>query len=126
MTRKRKNHNYYQRFIDSLNSTDTGEVAENVTYIVNEDLIKEKSKYDGYYTLTPNLHFMTCFISLFIYRLLEKKLNYKYTTSQILDNLEQKRLRFVPQYERTNITYDLHDIFNFYTDLKIVILNIKN
>ena len=32
-------------------------------------------------------HFLTCFISLFIYRLLEKKLNYKYTTSQILYTL---------------------------------------
>ena len=71
-------------------------------------------------------HFMTCFLSLFIYRLLEKKLNYQYTTSQILDTLrnmrmiEQKGLGFEPIYERTNLTDDLHDVFRFNTDLEIV------
>ena len=169
VTRKGKNQNDYRRFIDSLNSTDNGEVAENTTYSINEDLIKEESKYDGYYALTTNLvgdvneifkivkgrweieesfrimksdflarpvnlsredrikaHFMTCFISLFIYRLLEKKLDYKYTTSQILNTLknmnmiEQKGLGFEPIYERTTITDDLHGIFNFNTDLEIL------
>jgi len=169
VTRKGKNPNDYRRFIDSLNSTDDGEVALNTTYSINEDLIKEESKYDGYYALTTNLvgdvneifkivkrrweieesfrimksdflarpvnlsredrikaHFMTCFISLFIYRLLEKKLDCKYTTSQILDTLrnmemlEQKGLGFEPIYERTNLTDDLHEIFNFNTDLEIV------
>ncbi len=169
VTRKGKNQNDYRRFIDSLNSTDNGEIAENITYTINVDLIKEEAKYDGYYALTTNLvgdvneifkivkgrweieesfrimksdflarpinlsredrikaHFMTCFISLFIYRLLEKKLDYKYTTSQILDTLrnmnmiEQKGLGFEPEYERTIITDDLHDLFKFNTDLEIV------
>ena len=71
-------------------------------------------------------HFMTCFISLFIYRLLEKKLAYKYTTSQILNTLrnmnmlEQKGIGFEPEYERTQLTDDLHDIIKFNTDLEIV------
>ena len=169
VTRKAKNQNDYRRFIDSLNSTDNGEIAENTAYSINKDLIKEEAKYDGYYALTTNLignvneifkivkgrweieesfrimksdflarpvnlsredrikaHFMTCFISLFIYRLLEKKLDYKYTTSQILDTLrnmnmvEQKGIGFEPIYERTNITDDLHDLFKFNTDLEIV------
>ena len=169
VTRKGKNQNDYRRFIDSLNSTDNGEIAENTTYSINQALINEESKYDGYYALTTNLigdiseifkivkgrweieesfrimksdflarpvnlsredrikaHFMTCFISLFIYRLLEKKLDYKYTTSQILDTIrnmnmfEQKGLGFEPIYERTNITDDLHDLFKFNTDLEIV------
>ena len=169
VTRKGKNQNDYRRFINSLNSTDNGEVAENIAYSINEDLIKEEAKYDGYYALTTNLvgdvneifkivkgrweieesfrimksdflarpvnlsredrikaHFMTCFISLFIYRLLEKKLDYKYTTSQILNTLrnmnmiEQKGLGFEPIYERTTITDDLHDIFKFNTDLEII------
>lgn len=137
------NQNDYRRFIDSLNLTDNGEVAENTSYSINEDLINEESKYDGYYSLTTNLigdtrpvnlsredrikaHFMTCFISLFIYRLLEKKLNYKYTSSQILNTLrnmemlEQKGLGFEPIYERTNLTDKLHEIFKFNTDLEIV------
>ena len=71
-------------------------------------------------------HFMTCFIALLIYRILEKKLEFKYTTSQLLDTirnmtmLEQKGLGFEPEYERTIITDDLHDIFKFYTDLDLV------
>ena len=169
VTRKGKNQNDYRRFINSLNSTDDGEVAENTSYFINEELIKEESKYDGYYALTTNLigdinkilkivkgrweieesfrimktdflarpinlsredrikaHFMTCFISLFIYRLLEKKLDYKYTTSNILNTLrnmtvlEQKGLGYEPEYERTQLTDDLHDIFQFNTDLEIL------
>ena len=157
------------RFIEIHNSTDNGEVAENTTYSINQELIDEESKYDGYYALTTNLvgdineifkivkgrweieesfrimksdflarpvnlsredrikaHFMTCFISLFIYRLLEKKLDHKYTPSQILNTLrnmnmlEQKGIGFEPEYERTQLTDDLHDIIKFNTDLEIV------
>ena len=70
-------------------------------------------------------HFMTCFISLFIYRLLEKKLNYKYTPFQILDTLrnmivfESKGDGYIPGYVRNNITDDLHEAFNFRTDYEI-------
>ena len=169
VTRKGKNQNDYRRFIETQNSTDNGEVAENISYSINQELIDEESKYDGYYALTTNIvgdineifkivkgrweieesfrimksdflarpvnlsredrikaHFMTCFISLFIYRLLEKKLDYKYTTSQILNTLrnmnmlEQKGLGFEPEYERTQLTDDLHELFNFNTDLEIV------
>ena len=71
-------------------------------------------------------HFMTCFISLFIYRLLEKKLDYKYTTSKILTTLrnmnvlEHKGLGYEPEYERTALTDDLHDLFKFNTDYEII------
>lgn len=169
VTRKGKNQNDYRRFIESTNSTKTGEIAENTSYSINQEIIDEEEKYDVYYALTTNLvgdineifrivkgrweieesfrimksdflarpvnlsredrikaHFMTCFISLFIYRLLEKKLDYKYTTPQILDTLrnmtvlEQKGLGFEPEYERTTLTDDLHEIFKFNTDLEIV------
>ena len=69
---------------------------------------------------------MTCFISLFIYRLLEKKLNYKYTTTQILNTIrnmeviEHKGLGFEPIYERTKLTNELHEIFGFNTDYEII------
>lgn len=71
-------------------------------------------------------HFMTCFISLLLYRILESKLENKYTTSQILNvlrkmtMLEQKGLGFEPEYKRTNLTDDLHNIFDFNTDMEIV------
>lgn len=70
-------------------------------------------------------HFMTCFISLFIYRLLEKKLNYKFTTSQVLETLrgmnvlEIKGDGYIPEYIRTDITDELHELFNFRTDYEI-------
>ena len=70
-------------------------------------------------------HFMTCFISLFIYRLLEKKLGNKYTSSQILSTLrnmnmiESKGDGYIPAYIRTNLTDELHEIFNFRTDYEI-------
>lgn len=167
-TRKGKNQNDYRRFIDSVNSTTNGEIAENTTYSINQDLINEEEKYDGYYALTTNLigdvseilkivkgrweieesfrimksdflarpvnlsredrikaHFMICFISLFIYRLLEKKLDYKYTTTQILNTLrkmnvlETKGDGYIPEYTRTDLTDDLHEIFDFRTDYEI-------
>ena len=68
---------------------------------------------------------MTCFISLFIYRLLEKKLNYKYTTSQILETLrnmkvlESKGDGYIPEYTRTDLTDDLHELFGFRTDYEL-------
>lgn len=169
VTRKGKNQNDYRRFIDSINSTNDGEIAENTSYTINQEVINEEEKYDGYYALTTNLvgdiseifkivknrweieesfrimksdflarpvnlsredrikaHFMTCFIALFIYRLLEKKLNYKYTSSQILTTLknmemiEQKGLGFEPIYERNDITDNLHELFKFNTDLEIL------
>ena len=168
ITRKGKNQNDYRRFIDSINSTDNGEVAENITYSINQDIIAEEEKYDGYYALTTNLvgdvneifkvvkgrweieesfrimksdflarpvnlsredriksHFLTCFISLFLYRLLEKKLDYKYTTSQILSTLrnmnvlESKGDGYIPIYTRTDLTDELHNVFNFRTDYEI-------
>jgi len=169
VTRKGKNQNDYRRFVETIVSTNNGEVAEKASYSINQKQIDEEEKYDGYYALTTNLigdiseifkivkgrweieesfrimksdflarpvnlsredrikaHFMTCFISLFIFRLLEKKLDNKYTSSQILNTLknmemiEQKGLGFEPLYERNIITDNLHEFFKFNTDLEIV------
>lgn len=70
-------------------------------------------------------HFLTCFIALLIYRILEKKVDYKYTTSEILktirnmDVLESKGDGYIPEYIRTNLTDDLHDTFGVRTDYEI-------
>jgi transposase len=74
-------------------------------------------------------HFTTCFISLMIYRLLEKKLEEKYTCSEIISGLrdmnfyEIKSEGYIPTYTRTDLTDDLHEKFGFRTDYQI--LNIK-
>ncbi len=71
-------------------------------------------------------HFMTCFISLVIYRLLEKKLNGKYTCHEIInglremDFLEVKGDGYIPTYTRTDFTDNLHEAFGFRTDYQIV------
>jgi len=71
-------------------------------------------------------HFMTCFISLVIYRLLEKKLNGKYTCPEIIKGLRDmnflkvKGEGYIPSYTRTDFTDDLHEAFGFRTDYQVV------
>lgn len=159
--RKGKNQNDYKRFIVDTKLTDNGEIAENSSLSLNEELIKLEEQYDGYYALTTNIvgdieqilkitkerweieesfrimksdflarpvnlsredriksHFLTCFIALLVYRILEKKLDYKYTTSQLLKELRNTELLeikgkgFIPLNERTQISDDLNKIFN--------------
>ena len=73
-------------------------------------------------------HFTTCFLALLIYRILEHKLNGKFTSSQIINTLRNMNLRnldgvgFIPTYTRTPITNALHTNFNFRTDTEITTL----
>ena len=169
VTRKGKNQNDPNRFIEEINSTSDGIVANEKTYSINENLIKEEEKYDEYYALSTNItgnvedilkitkgrweieesfrimksdflarpvnlsredrikaNFMTCFIALLIYRILEKKLDYKYTTKEILDTLrnmnvtELKGNGYIPSYERTDITDFIHEKYNFNTDTEVI------
>ena len=71
-------------------------------------------------------HFLTCYIALFIYRILEKKLNDKYTCSQLLDTLRGMMMvkagnnaGYIPSYTRTDITDSLHETFGFRTYYEI-------
>lgn len=71
-------------------------------------------------------HFTTCFIALTIFRYIEKRLEYKYTCNQIIDNLnELKFLKlqddgYVPAYTRNDFTDHLHSKFGFNTDYQIL------
>ena len=72
-------------------------------------------------------HFLICFISLLIYRLLENKLNKKYTCEEILSTLRNmnmtllsKESGYIPSYTRTKLTDDLHRIFDFRTDYEFI------
>lgn len=70
-------------------------------------------------------HFMTCFTSLIIYRVLEKKLYEKYTCEDTIRTLRNMDMLiypgegYVPEYTRTNLTDALHDTFGFRTDYQI-------
>lgn len=70
-------------------------------------------------------HFMTCFLALVIFRYLEKKLDNKYTTSQLIETLKNMNFLkddddYIPTYNRTDITDLLHDKFDFRTDYEII------
>lgn len=71
-------------------------------------------------------HFMTCFISLIIYRLLEKRLNEEFTCHEIISGLrnmcffEAKGEGYVPTYTRNDFTDALHAAFSFRTDYEIM------
>ena len=163
---KKKSNN--EKNSNSLNESSKKE-KYSYSYSIDEDIIKEEEKYDGYYGITTNLngdiseilaisknrweieesfrilktdfdsgtihlsredrikaHFLTCFISLLIYRILENKLDYKYTHNQIIEKLremevyEEKGSGYSPAYVRTDLTDDLHEIFSFRTDYEII------
>ena len=71
-------------------------------------------------------HFTTCFISLLIYRILEKRLDYQFTCNQIISELREMNLLeipgqgYIPAYTRTDFTDELHDTFGFRTDYQII------
>ena len=153
---------------NSLNEEKKKEIYS-YSYSINQDIILEEEKYDGYYGITTNLtgdiqeilnisknrweieesfrilktdfdsgtihlsredrikaHFLTCFISLLIYRILERKLSYKYTNTQIIEKLkdmevyEEKGSGYSPAYVRDDLTDNLHELFGFRTDYEII------
>ena len=71
-------------------------------------------------------HFITCFISLIIYKYLEKKLGEKYTINQILSTVQEMDFikyegkGYQPVYTRTEVTDALHEAFGFCTSKQIV------
>lgn len=158
-----------KRFIEAINTTDTGEVADKTIYTIDQEVINEEAKYDGLYAVCTNLeddvkeiikvnqrrweieesfrimksefnarpifhstedaikaHFLICFLSLTVYRYLEKKLDEKYTVEDILDTLKNMNLKldtkdyYSPNYIRTDLTDDLHEKFGFRTDFEAI------
>lgn len=158
-----------KRFITTTNVTKDGEVAEKAVYSINQNIIDEEAKYDGFYAVCTNLedsveeivkvnhrrweieesfrimksefksrpvfhsreemikaHFVICFIALMVYRCLEKKLDEKYTVTEIIETLREMEVKienadsYSPNYIRTDLTDDLHDKFGFRTDFEII------
>ena len=169
---KHKGKNDVRAFIQEINYTDTGEVAENKAFLLNEDAILDASRYDGFYAVYTSLetqkfpvsrineinhgrweieecfrimksefqarpvylqkdnrikaHFMTCFIALLILRILETRLDHKYTYRELIDCLSEmdfvklKDTGYIPAYTRTDLTDTLHKVFDFRTDFEIL------
>ena len=166
---KRTSQTDPKRFINRQSMTYDGEVAERDVYYINDEVIAQEERYDGFYAVCTNLedeareivfinrrrwqieacfrimkhefkarpayvarddrikaHFMTCFLALIVYRFLEKKLDNKYTVSEIvscLRNMNMTKLEgygYIPSYDRTELTDALHNVFGFDTSLEIV------
>lgn len=70
-------------------------------------------------------HFMTCFIALLVYRILEKKTGDQFTCEEMIDTLRDMRVTkakdigYLPSYTRTAITNVLHETAGFRTDYEI-------
>ena len=80
-------------------------------YLKNDDRIKA--------------HFTTCFLSLLIYRILENKLDCKFSSTEIIKTLKNMNLlkensMYIPTYQRTDLTDYLHEKFKFRTDYEIM------
>ncbi len=71
-------------------------------------------------------HFLTCFLSLLVFRILQMKLSKKFTPDQILDSLKDFNFAdiqsqgFMPLYSREPITDALHEICGFRTDFQLI------
>ena len=70
-------------------------------------------------------HFLTCFIALMIYRILEKQLGEKYSCRAIISTLRGMSMRriddhgYIPNYTRTELTDALHENAGFRTDYEL-------
>ena len=50
-----KNPNDPKRFVKEIKTTNTGELAYNIQYMIDEEIYKNEEKYNGYYGITTNL-----------------------------------------------------------------------
>ncbi len=176
---KKKNQQDFRRFVRQEAKTDNSQGGQKkkkgrkkntaeFVYSLNEELIAEEKKYDGFYAVETNLddnipdilainrgrweieesfrimkeefrsrpayvsrpdrikaHFMTCFIALLVYRILERKLGNSYTCDEIITTLRTMRVTkakdigYTPSYTRTDLTDSLHQIFGFRTDYEL-------
>ena len=171
-TSKRKSPNDAKRYIKSEYCTPDGELAQIENFSLNQDMIDQESRFDGFYGICTDLegsapeiikinggrwiiengfrtmktdlrarpvylkrddrikaHFLTCFLSLLLYKYLEKKVNrggHHFTTSEIIGTLRDMNFLsvtgegYIPTYTRTDLTNNLHGSAGFRTDCQIV------
>ena len=171
-TSRRKSPNDAKRYIKSEYCTPEGELAQIENFSLNQDMIDQESRFDGFYGICTDLegsapeiikinggrwiiengfrtmktdlrarpvylkrddrikaHFLTCFLSLLLYKYLEKKVNrggQHFTTSEIIGTLREMNFLsvsgegYIPTYTRTDLTNNLHGSAGFRTDYQIV------
>ena len=168
-----KSQNDPKRFIKGESCTADGEMAAHTSYSLNQEMIDQEARFDGFYGICTDLeddardiirtnggrwiiedcfritktdfqarpvflqrddrikaHFLTCFLSLLIYKYLAKKINVgmsHFTPDEIISTLQQMNMMsvsgegYVPAYTRSDLTNNLHGSAGFRTDTQIVI-----
>lgn len=171
-TAKRKSPNDAKRYIKEEHCTGDGELAQITSFSLNQEMIDQESRFDGFYAICTDLedaapeiirlnggrwqveslfrnmktdfkarpvylkrddrikaHFLTCFLSLLIYKYLEKKVNRggrHFSTDEIISTLRDMNFLhidgegYIPTYTRTDLTNNLHGSAGFRTDTQIV------
>lgn len=71
-------------------------------------------------------HFLTCFMALVLYRIVEIKLNQEFSSGEIIKTLRDMNFYktevddYIPAYTRTELTDRLHEAFQMRTDFQII------
>ena len=167
-----KGQNDPKRFIKSESCTIDGEMAEYTSYALNQEMIDQEARFDGFYGICTDLednapdiikmnggrwiiedcfritktefearpiflqrddriraHFLTCFLSLILYKYLAKKVNRggkHFSPDEIISTLQDMNFLsipgegYIPTYTRTDLTNNLHGSAGFRTDTQIV------
>lgn len=167
---KNRNQNSPMRFVEEIQMTMEGEVAQLNRCSLNEQKISEEEMYDGFTAVCTTLeddiaqilkvnhrrweieesfrimksefkarpvylqkeerikaHFLICFLSLLVYRTLEKSLDEKYSVDELIKTLKGMDFYkvsgagYLPAYTRSEITDELHERFGFRTDNQIIL-----
>ena len=168
----KKRNSDFKRFIERTDCTIDGEIAQATNYTLNQQMIEQEEKFDGFYAICTDLeddatdiikansgrwmiengfrimktdfearpvflqrddrieaHFLTCFLSLLLYKYLEKKINRgrdHFTPSEVIGTLTDMNFLdisgegYIPTYTRTDLTNALHGSAGFRTDSQIV------
>lgn len=171
-TARRKSPNDAKRYIKEEHCTRDGELAHITSFSLNQEMIDQESRFDGFYAICTDLedaapeiirlnggrwqveslfrnmktdfkarpvflkrddrikaHFLTCFLSLLMYKYLEKKVNRggrHFSTDEIISTLRNMNFLhiegegYIPTYTRTDLTNNLHGSAGFRTDTQIV------
>jgi len=167
-----KRSNDCKRFIVQTHCTTDGEIAQVASLSLNQEMIEQEARFDGFYAICTDLedhcidiikinsgrwiienafrimktefearpvflqrddrivaHFLTCFLSLLLFKYLEKKINRgrnHFSPEDIITALTDMNFisvqgeGYIPVYTRTNLTNALHGTAGFRTDTQIV------
>ena len=166
---KRRNPNDPERFVETIQLTLDGEIAELSRRQIDESRIEYEEAFDGFYAVCTTLeddvsqilkinrqrweieesfrimksefkarpvhlqrderiraHFLTCFIALMIYRILEKQLQEQFSVQELIKTLQAMNLHeikgkgYLPVFTRTAVTDALHENAGFWLDRELI------